>query len=86
MNKRLSDAQIDAFPRDGCLSPLDLFFETEALRLRTELEVAERRWPEAFQGTARNNAHLNLLCLDEIVHNNALVDIIEDLIGPNILN
>lgn len=86
MGNRLTDAQIAGFHRDGFLSPLDVFSEAEALRLRTELEDAERRWPEAFQGAARNNAHLNLMCLDEIVHNSALVDIIEDLIGPNILN
>lgn len=86
MNKRLSNAQIEAFHSDGFLSPIDLFSEDEALRLRNELEDAEKRWPEAFQGAARNNAHLNLKCLDEIVHYSALVDIIEDLIGPNILN
>ena len=81
MNKRLSNAQIEAFHSDGFLSPIDLFSEDEALRLRNELEDAEKRWPEAFQGAARKNAHLNLKCLDEIVHNSALVDIIEDLIG-----
>lgn len=86
MNKRLTDAQIETFHRDGLLSPLDVFSEAEALRLRMELEEAERKWPKAFEGASRNNAHLNIMCLDEIVHNNALVDIIEDLIGPNILN
>ena len=86
MGKQLSDAQIKAFERDGFLSPIDVFSEAEALRLRNALEEAENKWPEAFQGAARNNAHLNLRCLDEIVHNKTLVDAIEDLIGPNILN
>lgn len=85
-NKRLNNAQIEAFHRDRFLSPLEVFSEAEALRMCNELEDAEKRWPEAFQGAARNNADLNIVCLDEIVHNNALVDIINDLIGPNILN
>lgn len=63
-----------------------MFSEAEALRLRVELEAAEAKWPEAFQGAARNNAHLNLMCLDGIVHNPVLLDAIEDLIGPDILS
>lgn len=86
MGKKLSDAQIAAFKRDGFVFPIDIFSEQEALRLRTELEAAEAKWPEAFQGAARNNAHLNLKCLDEIVHNETLLDAVEDLIGPDILN
>ncbi len=86
MGKKLTNEQIEAFHRDGFVSPVDVFSEEEALRLRNELEAAEKKWPEAFKGAARNNAHLNLMCLDEIVHNSTLVDAIEDLIGPNILN
>lgn len=86
MGKKLTDAQIEAFHRDGFVSPIDVFSEEEALRLRNALESAERKWPEAFQGAARNNAHLNITCLDEIAHNSNLVDAIEDLIGLNILN
>ncbi len=86
MGKKLTDAQVEAFHRDGFISPIDVFSEAEALRLRQSLEAAEQKWPEAFQGAARNNAHLNLTCLDEIAHHPAIVDAIEDLIGPDILN
>lgn len=86
MGKKLTDAQVEAFHRDGFVSPIDVFSEDEALALRARLEAAETRWPEAFEGAARNNAHLNLTCLDEIVHDSRLVDAIEDLIGPDILN
>lgn len=86
MGKKLTEKQIASFHRDGFVSPVDIFPEDEALRLRTELETAEAKWPEAFEGASRNNAHLNLKCLDEIVHNTDLVDAIEDLIGPDILN
>jgi len=86
MGKKLTDAQIATFKRDGFVSPIDVFSEETAARLRAELEAAEAKWPEAFEGAARNNAHLNLTCLDEIVHNPVLVDAVEDLIGPDILN
>ncbi len=86
MGKVLTDQQIEAYHRDGFLCPIDIFTEEEALQLRTELEAAEQKWPEAFQGAARNNAHLNVMCLDSIVHNTKLVDAIEDIIGPDILN
>ena len=86
MGKKLTDKQIRDFYRDGFVSPIDVFSEEEALRLRTEFEIAESKWPEAFEGTARNNAHLNIMCLDEIVHNSTLVDAVEDLIGPDILS
>lgn len=86
MGKKLTDTQIEAYFRDGFVSPIDVFSEDEALRLRAELEAAEVKWPEAFEGAARNNAHLNLKCLDEIVYNPVLVDAVEDLIGSDILN
>ncbi|WP_299848101.1 phytanoyl-CoA dioxygenase family protein [uncultured Roseovarius sp.] len=86
MGKKLTEAQIEAYHRDGFVAPVDIFSEDEAARLRKALEEAEAKWPEAFVGAARNNAHLNLMCLDEIVHNSGLVDAAEDLVGPNILN
>lgn len=86
MGKKLTEAQIEAFKRDGFVSPIDIFTREEAADLRAALEEAEAKWPEAFAGAARNNAHLNLMCLDEIVHNSDLLDAAEDLVGPDILN
>ena len=86
MGKKLTQQQIDAYGRDGFLAPVDIYSEDEATRLRAELEHAEATWPEAFEGAARNNAHFTMIVLDEIVHNAALVDAVEDLIGPDILN
>ena len=85
MSKFLSDHQIASYQRDGFLSPLTLFSPEEAADLRRELEAAEARWPEAFEGAGRNNAHLNFTFLDRIVHHPRLLDAVEDLIGPDIL-
>tara|TARA_B100000029_G_scaffold453503_1_gene479348 strand:- start:1477 stop:2322 length:846 start_codon:yes stop_codon:yes gene_type:complete len=86
LGKKLSNKQIQDFQKDGFVSPVDIFSEFDALKLRDELQIAEKKWPEAFQGAARNNAHLCITCLDQIVHNDVLLDAVEDLIGPNILN
>ncbi len=85
MPKVLSHAQIEGYHRDGYLSPFTLFTAQEAAEIRRELEGAEARWPEAFEGSGRNNAHLNFTFLDGIVHNQRLLDAVEDLIGPDIL-
>lgn len=85
MPKALSPEQIEQYHRDGYLSPFTLFSADEAADIRRELEQAEAKWPEAFEGAGRNNAHLNFTFLDEIVHNQRLLDAVEDLIGPNIL-
>jgi hypothetical protein len=82
----LSEQQIESYRRDGFVSPVDVFSEDEAAELRGELERAELTWPEAFTGAARNNAHYNITVLDRIVHDSRLVDAVEDLIGPDILN
>ncbi len=82
----LTEAQIESYHRDGFLAPVDIFTEDEAAALRAELEAAEAKWPEAFEGSARNNAHLNIMCLDRIVHEPRLVQAMQDLLGPDLLN
>ena len=86
MGNKLTKHQIEFYKRDGFLSPVDIFTEDEAAELRVALEQAEANWPEAFVGANRNNAHYNITVLDEIVHNTGLLDSVEDLIGPDILN
>ena len=84
MGKILTQEQVDSFHRDGFLSPIDIFSEEEALNYRTELEAAEKKWPEAFEGASPQNAHLCLKCLDEILHNKTLLDAAEDIVGLDI--
>jgi non-heme Fe2+,alpha-ketoglutarate-dependent halogenase len=84
--KYLTQSQIASFESEGFLSPIDIFSVEQAAELRGRLEEAEVQYPQAFIGSARNNAHLNIKCLDEIVHDSRLLDAVEDLVGPNILN
>ena len=85
MPKLLTEDQIETYRRDGFLSPVTVMTEEEAGDYRARLEEAERLWPEAMQGANRNNAHLNIRVLDELTHHPAILDAVEDLIGPDIL-
>lgn len=85
MPKVLAQAQIDAYHRDGFLTPVTVMSEAEALGYRERLESAEAAWPEAMQGANRNNAHLNIAVLDELTHHPAILDAVEDILGPDLL-
>ena len=85
MTRFLTPEQVASYHRDGFLSPIRVMTEAEAARVRAEFEEAERRWPDATQGANRNNAHLNLMCLDRLVHDANVLDAVEDIVGPDIL-
>ncbi|MGB0505902.1 MAG: phytanoyl-CoA dioxygenase family protein [Pikeienuella sp.] len=85
MPKILTEDQIAAYHRDGFLSPVTVMTEEEAADFRARFEAAEAKWPEATQGVHRNNAHLNLTVLDELTHHPAILDAVEDLLGPDLL-
>lgn len=85
MPKKLTQEQIDAYERDGYLSPITVFSKEEASRLRALLEEAEAKYPEALSGANRNNAHCNFTFLDEITHHPVLLDAVEDIIGPDVV-
>lgn len=85
MPKRLTAAQVEQYLRDGFTAPIDVMSEEEALAYRGRLEEAEARYPEALNPFSRNNAHYAFTFLDEIVHHEAILDAVEDIIGPDIL-
>lgn len=83
MPKLLSNAQINEYHEQGFLSPIDLMSESEAIEIRHKLEEAERLYPEHLNAENRNNAHLVFDFLDELAFNQSIVDMVEDLIGPD---
>ena len=85
MPKRLTPARIEQYREDGFCFPVDVMTPAEATRFRERLEEAEARYPESLGATERNNAHIAFTFLDEIIHHRALLDAVEDLIGPDIL-
>ena len=81
----LNADQVRQYERDGWVSPVDIYDADEIATIRTELEDAEKTWPDALQGPGRNNAHLVLPVLDRIAHDPRILDAVEQLIGHDIL-
>lgn len=84
VGKFLSTPQIRQYHDQGYLSPIDVMSEDEAIAYRQRFEEAEKKYPEVANRHKRNNAHLSLKCLDELAHHPRILDVVEDIIGPNI--
>jgi hypothetical protein len=85
MPKILTEAQIDQFWRDGCVFPVRVMPEAEALEIRRRLETFESENGGPLKGALRHKSHLLFTWLGDLVRNNRIVDAIEDLYGPNLL-
>ena len=96
MPKVLSDAAIAEYRDTGAHSPVRVFSPGEAATLRASIEgfEAERgpiftenrpRPGDPFQGSYRFKSHLLFKCLADAVRHPKILDMVEDLIGPNIL-
>jgi len=80
----LSEKQIQQYNQNGFVSPIRIMSEEEADSIRAKIEEIEREFPEDFNSENRNNLHLTFMVLDELAHNKVIVDVVEDLIGPDI--
>ena len=84
MPKVLTDAAIAQYERDGFYHPLRALDVDEVARCRRDVELVERERMEDIGGAFRHKPHLLLKSLDAAVRNETILDIVEDLIGPNI--
>ena len=85
MPKVLTQTQIDRFWRDGCVFPVRVMPEADALELRRKLEAFERETGAPLKGALRHKSHLLFTWLADLVRNAKIVDAVEDLYGPNLL-
>ena len=81
----LTASQINFYRQNGYLAPIDIFTEDEADELYTTFRWLENDYGERLMGYGRNNAHQVLPLFDQIAHHPSILDVIESLIGPNIL-
>jgi ectoine hydroxylase-related dioxygenase (phytanoyl-CoA dioxygenase family) len=84
MGKVLSDADIARYHRDGFLSPIDAFSPEQARAFRDRLEDFERRDGRQFGKGHNFKPHLLFPWVDELVRHPAVLDAVEDIIGPDI--
>ena len=81
----LSSDQIHKYEEQGFLSPVDALTSKEALEVRQEIELIEKKWPKELEGLGRNYVHLISPIFDRVAHNSRVLDAVESLIGKNIL-
>jgi hypothetical protein len=84
MGKRLTDAQVAQYHRDGFLFPIDAFSPDEARGFRDRLEDFERRDGRRFGKGHNFKPHLLFPWVDALVRHPAVLDPVEDIIGPDI--
>jgi hypothetical protein len=85
MPKRLSEAQVKQYREDGYASPVDVFSEMDVARLRAGLEGWEKQSGGPLTYPEKSAAYLLFDWADEIAFHPAVLDAVEDLIGPDIL-
>ncbi|MBO6946640.1 MAG: phytanoyl-CoA dioxygenase family protein [Rhodospirillales bacterium] len=85
MGKALSDIEIRQFRDEGFLSPVTFLDESEAGDYLKRLEAFEAAHPD-LAGKLDFKANLLLDWIDGLARREYILDIIEDLVGPDILN
>ena len=92
MPKILTEAQVAAYRRDGFLLPLTAFAPDTAGRYRAHLEALEARIGTPLSGSLtpskrKYRARTYLLCrwAYELASHPAILDAVQDVIGPDIL-
>ncbi len=81
----LEPEQIASYHADGWLSPLDLLSADQVAAARANLEAFEADHGPLSGRAERSRAYLPFSWVDEIMRHPTLVDMVEDLIGPDIL-
>jgi hypothetical protein len=85
MGKALGPSAIAQYERDGYYFPVPVLSADEARRYRARLERAEDELGGPLRGIYRVKPHLLLTWLAELVRHPAVLDAVEDVIGPDIL-
>ena len=81
----LTPEQVAAFHRDGCVFRFRVLAAEQAAHYRRCLERHEAIAGEPLQGNLRHKTPLLFTWADELVHNEAILDAVSDVIGPDIL-
>jgi hypothetical protein len=85
MPKILTPAQIAAYQTEGYLAPVKVMDEADAVKLRKNLETIEAGMGGPLRGDIRHKAHLLFPFLADLVRHKAILDAIEDVLGPDLL-
>jgi ectoine hydroxylase-related dioxygenase (phytanoyl-CoA dioxygenase family) len=82
--KRLTERQVKQYHEEGATHPIRVFPKERAAAYLAELEKGEAQHGADFRRVLRTKAHLSLKWADELIHDPAVLDAVEDIIGPDI--
>ena len=85
MPLRLTPQQVGQYHRDGFCGGVPVLDASEVAALRDELEAFERSDGKALAFPERSKPYLLFNWADTIVHHPAVLDAVQDVIGPDIL-
>ena len=85
MGKSISAAALAQYARDGYVCPVPVLSADEARQYRERLERAERDLGEPLRGAYRIKPHLLFTWLADLVRHPAILDAVEDALGPDLL-
>lgn len=81
----LSAAQIEQYHEQGYVAPVPVMSAQEALAIRRELERFEATQGGQLRPAQRSRAYLLFGWLDRLIHDPRVLDVVEQLVGPDIL-
>ena len=85
MQKCLSKEAVAQFRKEGYFFPVPLLIGAEVSEIRGQLEAFEAEQGYPLEGGQRSHAHLLFPWLDSLVRYPKILDVVEDLVGPDIL-
>lgn len=83
--KSLSREQVAAYERDGFCFPIRVMPASEANEYRRMLESFEQSHRPVMKTALRNKPHLVFTWINELIRDSRILDVVEDILGPNIL-
>lgn len=84
MSKRLAADDVARYGRDGILFPIDVLSSAQAGSLLQRLEGNERDHGGGLAGRINQKPHLLYPWMDQLVRHPAILDAVEDVLGPNL--
>ena len=84
MSRRLSQESVRRYREDGILFPLDVMSAQEAGGLLRELERNEAAHGGRLSGRIGQKPHLLFPWMDQLVRHPAILDAVEDVLGPDL--
>jgi non-heme Fe2+,alpha-ketoglutarate-dependent halogenase len=85
MPLRLTEQQIVQYRNDGFTAPVPVLPKEDVQRHRTALQAYEAIGGKPLTFPEKSKCHLLFAWADEIVHHPAVLDAVQDVIGPDIL-